>query len=99
MKQTFLSAVGNQTSWGGLLGRAGRMGVAKQAREEVGEKRGFLVNYWVLSLLLLSPFCAWIHASETWDSWNNPYGIRSHHTTPEALRVSKAARRGMVGND
>jgi len=91
--------VGNQTSWGGLLGRAGRMGVAKQAREEVGEKRGVLVNYWVLSLLLMGPFCAWIHASETWDSWNNPYGICTHHTTPEALRVIKAAGIGWIRID
>src|SRR5205814_10235950 len=37
---------------------------------------------WVLSLLMMGPFCAWIHASETWDSWNNPYGICTHHTTP-----------------
>jgi hypothetical protein len=99
MKQTFLSAGGNQTSWGRLFGRAGRRGVAKQARGEVGEKQGVLVNYWVLSLLLLGPLSAWIHASEPWDPWNNPYGICTHQTTPEALRVIKAAGIGWLRID
>jgi len=75
------------------------MGVAKQARGELGEKRGFLVKYWVLSLLLLAPLSAWSPASETWDPWKNPYGICTHQTTPEALRVIKEAGIGWIRID
>jgi hypothetical protein len=67
------------------------MGMAKQAKGEVGEKRGGLVTYGVLSLLMLGPLSAWIQASETWDPWTNPYGICTHHTTPAALNVIKEA--------
>jgi Glycosyl hydrolase catalytic core/Beta-galactosidase len=73
--------------------------VAKQVRGEVGEKQGVLVHYWVLSLLLLGPLSAWIHASEPWDPWNNPYGICTHQTTPDALRVIKAAGIGWIRID
>jgi Glycosyl hydrolase catalytic core len=88
-----------QTSWGGLWCRAGRRGVAKQARGEVGEKQGVLVHYWVLSLLLLGPLSAWIHAAEPWAPWNNPYGICTHQTTPAALGVIKAAGIGWIRID
>ena len=72
------------------------MGVAKPARGGLGEKRGLLVKYWVLSLLLLAPLSAWSQASPPWDPWKNPYGICTHHTTPEALRVIKAAGIGWI---
>ena len=56
----------------------------------------FPVTSWVLSLLLLAPLAAWLHASETWDPWQNPYGICIHHPTPEALRVIKDAGIGWI---
>src|SRR4030095_16960593 len=99
MKKTFLLAVVHQTSWGGLLWRAVRMGVAKQARVALGANRGFLVQYWVLSLLLMAPLSAWSQAAEPWDPWKNPYGICTHQTTPEALRVIKEAGIGWIRID
>jgi hypothetical protein len=72
---------------------------SKQVREEGGGKRGFLVHYWVLSLLMMGPFCAWSHAAEPWDPWNNPYGICTHQTTPAALGVIKAAGIGWIRID
>ena len=59
----------------------------------------FPVTYWVLALLLLAPLSAWLHASETWDPWKNPYGICTHQTTPEALRVIKEAGIGWIRID
>ena len=59
----------------------------------------FPVTYWVLSLLLIAPLAAWLHASETWDPWKNPYGICTHQTTPEALRVIKEAGIGWIRID
>ena len=75
------------------------MGVAKPARVGLGEKRGLLVQYWVLSLLLLAPLSAWSQASPPWDPWKNPYGICTHQTTPEALRVIKEAGIGWIRID
>ena len=75
------------------------MGVAKPARVRWGEKRGLLVKYWVLSLLLLAPLSAWSQASPPWDPWKNPYGICTHQTTPEALRVIKEAGIGWIRID
>ena len=75
------------------------MGVAKPARVGLGEKRGLLVTYGVLSLLLLAPLAAWSQASPPWVPWQNPYGICTHQTTPEALRVIKAAGIGWIRID
>jgi hypothetical protein len=75
------------------------MGVAKQARVALGEKHGVLVQYWVLSLLMIAPLSEWLHASETWDPWKNPYGICTHQTPPEALRVIKEAGIGWIRTD
>src|SRR5215831_21398010 len=64
----------------------------------MGEKRGSLVTYGVLALLL-APLTAWIPAAETWDPWNNPYGICTHQTTPAALSVIKAVGIGWIRID
>ena len=72
---------------------------AKPVREEVGEKQGWRVPYWVLLLLLIGPLAAWLHASETWDPWQNPYGICTHQTTPDTLRLIKAAGIGWIRVD
>ena len=73
--------------------------MAKHARGEVGEKRGALVTYGVLALLLLGLLSAVLPAAEPWDPWTNPYGLCTHHTTPEAFRVIKAAGVGWVRID
>ena len=72
---------------------------AKPVREEVGEKQGWRVPYWVLLLLLIGPLAAWLHASETWDPWQNPYGICTHQTRPDTLRLIKAAGIGWIRVD
>jgi hypothetical protein len=59
----------------------------------------FPVTYGVLSLLLLAPLAAWLHASEPRDPWDNPYGICTHQTTPEALRVIKETGIGWIRID
>jgi hypothetical protein len=63
------------------------------------EQHGVLVNYGVLLLLMLAPLSAWLYASEPWDPWPNPYGICTHHTTPDVLRVIKAAGIGWIRID
>ena len=76
-----------------------RMRVAKQARGAVEAKRGWRGPSWVLALWLLAPLAAWSQASAPWDPWTNPYGMCTHQTTPEALRVLKATGIGWIRID
>ena len=75
------------------------MGVAKPAGGGLGEKRGLLVD---IGCFLCSCWPRFLHGakhSAPWDPWKNPYGICTHQTTPEALRVIKEAGIGWIRID
>src|SRR5262245_54346326 len=74
------------------------MRVAQQVRGQGEAPRGLLVHAWVLAILL-APLSVWSQAAAPGDPGHNPYGMCTHHTTPEALRLIKAAGIGWIRID